>query len=508
MLIDDRGRSLTFGEYRDAAARAAAGLQRFGVGQGTVVSWQIPTSLEAFVLIAAISRLDAVSNPIIPILRRREVQFIANEVGSQVLIVPGFFRGFDYEEMATEIAGPLGAQVILCGQPEGSLGLHGLALPDGEPAELPPAPSAPDGAAEGPIRWLLYSSGTTANPKGVRHTDATIMAGANGLIANLVMTADDLYPIAFPVTHVGGVTVLVTCLFSGAQLGAITVFGAKSTPEIVAEMNPTILGSATPFLQAYIAAQKAHGAEKLYPRVRVAVAGGTPTPPELHYEMKALVGGLGIMSSWGLTEFPNGTHPWPEETDEDLILNEGRIAPGVEMRVVGLDGVDVEPGAEGELRIRGPQMFKGYVNPALNDDAFDELGFLRTGDLGLVSELGHVRITGRLKDIIIRNSENISALEVENLLHSHPQVQDVAVIGLPDSRTGERCCAIVAIAPGSTTLTLDEITAHCRASGLANQKIPEQLEIIDVLPRNAMGKLLKQQLRERYSEQSAGTGRA
>jgi len=157
------------------------------------------------------------------------------------------------------------------------------------------------------------------------------------------------------------------------------------------------------------------------------------------------------------------------------------------------------PGGEGELRLKGPQLFLGYVDPALDPDAFDEDGWLRTGDLGIVDETGSVRITGRLKDVIIRNAENISAKEIEDLLIQHTSVSDVAVIGLPDPRTGERVCAVVVPAPDGQTPTLDGVAEFCRAQGLARQKCPEQMEIVDVLPRNAMGKVLKNVLRARYT---------
>jgi hypothetical protein len=162
-------------------------------------------------------------------------------------------------------------------------------------------------------------------------------------------------------------------------------------------------------------------------------------------------------------------------------------------------GSQVPPGWEGELRVKGPQMLLGYVDAALDADAFDEKGCFRTGDLGTLGEDGNVRITGRIKDIIIRNAENISALAVENVLYLHPDIADVAVVGIPDPRTGERCCAAIVLAPGAALLTLSGIGEHCRAQGLASQRIPERLDIFDTLPRNAMGKLLKQGIRPKSS---------
>ena len=243
-----------------------------------------------------------------------------------------------------------------------------------------------------------------------------------------------------------------------------------------------------------------HGTEPLFPRLRACMSGGAPKPPEMHYEIQRVLGGRGIVSSWGLTEFPIATYCTFDDSDEMLANTEGRASPGVDIRVVDLTGRECERGEEGELRLTGPQMIRGYVDASLDAAGFDEQGFFRTGDLGVVLLSGHVQITGRLKDVIIRNAENISAQEIENVLYTHPKVQDVAVIGLPDARTGERCCAIVVLVAGATMLGLPDVAQHCIESGLAKQKIPEQLEIVDSLPRNTMGKILKQELRKTYRD--------
>jgi cyclohexanecarboxylate-CoA ligase len=201
------------------------------------------------------------------------------------------------------------------------------------------------------------------------------------------------------------------------------------------------------------------------------------------------------LSGWGLTEFPIATASRVDDTDEEMAMTEGSASPGVDLRVVGGDGRILGPGEEGELRLKGPQMIAGYVDASLDADAFDEHGYFRTGDLGVLGPRGHVRITGRLKDIVIRNAENISTQEIENVLYGHPKIGDVAVIGVPDAKTGERACAVVVLADGVDTLGLAEIIDFCRAEKLATQKIPEQLHLVDTLPRNSMGKILKQELR-------------
>ena len=168
--------------------------------------------------------------------------------------------------------------------------------------------------------------------------------------------------------------------------------------------------------------------------------------------------------------------------------------------MVRTDGVVAEPGEEGELRAKGPQVFKGYLDSTLDADAFDVDGWFRTGDLGVLGPDQHVRITGRLKDVIIRKGESISAKEVEDLLFTHRAVADVAVIGLPDPLLGERACAVVVGVADADLPTLPELGDYLRGEGLTVQKIPEQLEIVDAMPRNPAGKVLKHQLRETYGK--------
>lgn len=484
LLEDDRDRSLTAGEWLRRAERVAAGLQDMGVKQDTIVSWQLPTGIEACILVMALARIGAVQNPIIPLLRRREVGFIVGQTKAELLITPGVWRNFDYPAMAADIAAETGVDTLVLG-PGG--------LPEGDPAELPPPPTG-----EGdPVRHIYYSSGSTADPKGALHTDRSVMHAATGTILGYSVSPDDCVPIPFPYTHIGGMAITVVTLYIGSRLLLFEIFDAKNSPLVMGRKGGTLMGSAVPFYHAFLQAQRDHGPEPIFPRLKAFTGGGAPKPPELYYEMKKVFG-VGIVSSWGLTEFPIASGGTLDDTDEDLAHTEGRMVPGVQLRVIGTDGKELGPGEEGELRLKGPQGCKGYVDSSLDADAFDELGFFRTGDLGIVGPRGHVQITGRIKDIIIRNAENISAQEIEDVLYEHPKVGDVAVVGVPDARTGERACAVVVLAEGVDSLTLAELADFCRAHQLANQKIPERLEIVEQLPRNALGKILKRELRSAY----------
>jgi non-ribosomal peptide synthetase component E (peptide arylation enzyme) len=205
----------------------------------------------------------------------------------------------------------------------------------------------------------------------------------------------------------------------------------------------------------------------------------------------------GIANAWGLTEFPVATSPKPDADPSTLDHTVGPPVPGVQIRVVGDDGGVSPVGGEGELRLKGPQCFLGYVDADLDAAAFDSDGWFCSGDLGWLDERGNVHVSGRLKDMVVRNAENISALEVENVLISHPAVTDVAVIGVPDVRAGERVCAVV-VPSRDDAVTLESLVAHCYSHGLSRHKHPERLELVRELPRNALGKVIKKLLRSRF----------
>jgi acyl-CoA synthetase (AMP-forming)/AMP-acid ligase II len=488
MAVDERGATMTFAELRDRAERVAAGLAAKGVGEGTVVSWQLPTWIESMVLVGALARLQAVQNPILHIYRDREVGFIVRQAGSRLLLVPSQFRGFDFESMAYTLVDGTDTEVMIVDR----------ALPEGDPSTLPPPPPTTS-AEDAPVRWLFYTSGTTSDPKGAQHTDHTIAATARGMCERLELMADDRNALAFPFTHIGGIIWMFSGLMEGFANILMEAFDPIGTVEVLQREGVTLAGSGTPFHMAYLAAQRKNPDQPLFPDVRVFPGGGAPKPPQLHHDIKREIGGVGIASGYGLTEAPILTMSSVRDDDEALANTEGTPMPGVQLRVVSLDGHEVAAGGEGEIRAKAPQMMRGYLDASLDGDAFDADGWFRTGDLGRIDDGGNVVITGRLKDVIIRKGENISAKEVEDILFGHPAIADVAVIGLPDPEVGERCCAIVVAKEGLQAPTFSDLQAFLAEKGLMKQKWPEQLEVLDVLPRNPAGKVLKKDLREQYA---------
>ena len=490
--VDESDRELRFGEYRAAVEVAAAGFAKRGVGEGTRVSWQLPTTLDAMILTGALARLGAVQNPILPIYREREVDFAVGQTKARLLAVPSEFRGFDYASMARGIASQRRELEVL---------IVDGGLPDGDPSSLPPPPEA-TGPGDAPVRWIFYTSGTTADPKGALHTDATIMAGFQAMCGRLELQADDRVALVFPVTHIGGIGWLVIGLLSGCAHIVISAFDPKSSIEVLARHGVTQATAGTVFHQAYLSAQRAErerGGDRLFPRVRCFPGGGAPKPPQLHFDLKREMGGAGIVSGYGLTECPVLSMASPRDADATLAHTEGRAnPPEVQIKLVKLDGAVAVTGEEGEIRVKGPQLCRGYLDASLDAHAFDAEGFFRTGDLGTLDADGCIAITGRLKDVIIRKGENVSAKEVEDLLYPHSKVADVGVIGLPDAARGERVCAVVACVSPEDPLGFDEMVSFLKDRGLMLQKIPEQLEIVDEVPRNPTGKILKHELRERY----------
>jgi acyl-CoA synthetase (AMP-forming)/AMP-acid ligase II len=334
------------------------------------------------------------------------------------------------------------------------------------------------------VRWLFYTSGTTASPKGAKHTDAALLHAARALAARVGVTSDDRMGQPAPLTHIGGVILTYVSLLTGCRLLLEDAFDPASTPRVF--RDATLIGTGTPFFQAYLAYAAAHpGEAPLFPHVRAFLSGGAPKPVSLDGQLRAAFG-AGIVSGYGMTECPMLAWNAPEDSPELLARTEGRPVDGVEVAVV-----------EGELCVRGPQLMKGYVDQALDADAFTPDGFLRTGDLVSLDDAGNLTVTGRVKDIIIRNLENISAREVEELLISHPAVRDVAVIGIPDDVVGERVCAVVV--PEGAAPDLASLAEHMRSQGATSRKLPERLELLDELPRNAMLKVEKAALRRRFS---------
>ncbi len=494
MSADDRGRHQTFGEYHEAVQRVAAAFASEGVGPDVVVAWQLPTWIEALVLAGALATLDATQVPLLPTYREREIEHAVRTTGASLVVVPDSYGTAALADQARRAVRDLpGVRVLVVGERR---------LPESTPAPTPAVAidsavehdGVDHGAGDDPVRWVFHTSGTTAEPKGVLHTDATLLAAARAFVHSVRMTAADRNALPFPVTHVGGIQMLIASLESGCANVLLDRWVPEDAVAVLAREGVTLAGAGPAFFHGYLAAQRRCPGTPIFPGVRAFTSGGAPKSPSLHAALREAFG-VGIVSNYGLTECPNTTGNDPDAPDGVLALTEGRANPGLVLSVRRPDGSASAAGEEGELWLRGPQLCRGYVDPTLTAEAFDADGFFRTGDLVRIDPGGNLVVSGRIKDVIIRMGENISAREVEDLLGEHPAVADVTVVGLPDERRGERCCAVVVPADPARPPTLVDLTGFLRSKGLMFQKMPEQLETMSSLPRNAGGKVDKQTLR-------------
>ncbi|MFD9412376.1 AMP-binding protein [Streptomyces sp. NPDC059989] len=474
-------RRLTFGELRDRSERVAAGLHDLGVRPGTVVAWQLPTRIETVLLSVALARIGAVQSPVIPFYRDREVGFALQESKAEYFAVPGVWRGFDYPAMARR----LGARGVFDAY---------SSLPDGDPAVLAPPP-----ASGTDVRWIYWTSGTTSDPKGVLHTDRSLIAGGSCLAHALHLTPADIGSMAFPFAHIAGPDYTVMLLLYGFPAVLFEKFAMPDALDGYRRHGVTVAGGSTAFYSMFLTEQRKDPSAKLIPTLRLLAGGGAPKPPEIYHSVVRELG-CQLTHGYGMTEVPMITMGAPDDTPDHLATTEGRPPSGMSIRITTPDGTPLPPDTDGEVRLKGEAVCQGYLNPTQSAEVFDASGYLITGDLGHLTKDGYLVLTGRSKDVIIRKGENISAKEIEDLLHQLPGITDVAVIGLPDPERGERVCAVVEQPPGAAPLTLPQLTAHLRAEGLATHKLPEQLETVDALPRNdALRKVLKYKLRERYA---------
>ncbi|GAA1382623.1 hypothetical protein GCM10009613_10730 [Pseudonocardia kongjuensis] len=493
----DRGRTWTYGELDRETDRWAAALVRHGVRPGAVVSWQLPNRAEAVVLHQATLRIGAISNPIVPIYRHAEVGFILRQARSEIVVVPAEFRGFDFPAMVGDLRAGLPdlATVVVVGTAppgDGVVGLEDfLSAPATEPT--PPEPAVPDDPDA--LALLLYTSGTTSDPKGVLHTHATLEHENHSMIEFFGLTGSDVVFMPSPVTHVTGVLYGLQLPFMiGAPVVLLDVWEPGAGLDLIERHGCTFVVAATPFLHGLV--HHPGRTPESTRTLRVFACGGADVPPDLVRRAGEQLDCL-VVRIYGSTEFPTATSTNLSDPVRTRAHTDGRPIGRAQVRVVDDRDRPVPPGTAGHLLVRGPERFVGYLDPTLDADAFTPDGWFRTGDLAVVDDAGYLEITGREKDIIIRGGENLSAKEIEDRLFEHPAVADVAVVAVPDPVLTERACAVVVPEPGAD-VTLPALTTWLRERHrLAVQKLPERLLLVDELPRTASGKVQKFKLRDR-----------
>ena len=458
--------------YRQAGAVATEMSQR--MRPGSVVSFMLPNWHEAAVVYLAATMAGMVVNPILPSLRDRELQFILTDADARMVFIPGHFRGFDYAAMLSRVTATMSSPpevVVVRGEHPGQIPL---------PELLAAPPAGPVDLDSGAVRMIMYTSGTTGRAKGVLHSHDSIHALIGQIGEHWRIDAGDTFLVPSPIAHIGG---SIYAFEGPLLLGSVAVLMEKWDPdEAVALMRAhrcTHMAGATPFLVGLLGAAERAGSR--LPDLKVFICGGASVPPSLIRRATGYFEKAIVTRVYGSTEVPVSTVGSPE--DADRAADTDGHAGIADIRVV-----------DGEIRVRGPQMLTGYLHEDDASEAFDDEGFFRTGDLGHLTEDGHLVVTGRAKDIIIRNGENISPKEVEDILIGHPGIAEIAVVGIPDARTGERACAVI-IPAAESTPGVQDLRDLLNAHGLATFKAPEQVAVWDSLPKNDAGKVLKHQIR-------------
>ena len=499
----DGERATTLGALVSDAERAAGGLQARGVGPGDVVAVQLPGSYEGAVIQAAVALCGAVLLPVVMIYGPREMDIALRRSGAVAVVLPRSHRGRPH---ASVVLGGLSRlpglkfAVVTGDDAADAAGLAGLASHNaiGYPRLL----AGPGGIYRQPRldpgdrAVLMYTSGTTAEPKGVQHSHRTLLAEATSPVYTLNGPGARHLGL-FPPGHMAGLLSLLRILLLGTPTVIMQAWDAARAAELIDRHRVTSCGGA-PVQLAGLLDRQADGAAALG-TLREFLSGAAPVPPSLI--RRADAAGITAFRSYGSSEHPTvtaGTIADPLDLRADT---DGRLLTGNEVRLVDASGRDVPDGAQGEIVTRGPELFTGYADPALNAAAFLPGGWFRTGDVGRIDGGGRLTVTDRLKDIIIRGGENISSKEVEDLLVTHPAVADVAVIPVPDPVMGERVCAVVVTRPGAD-FDVAAARAHFAAAGAARPKTPEVVVLTDELPRTPSGKVRKDVLRASWKKQN------
>ena len=498
-VVDGQGR-YSWSALARAVERVAHGLRAYGVEPGGMISCHLPNWSEFALVLLAATRLGAVVNPIPPTYRASELRFMLGLLESQALVIPATFRGFDYREMASEIRGglPRLERVFVARGPVPP-GMESFAALTDTAWEARPDRRPLPGGDPNAVHEVIFTSGTTGEPKGVMHTPNTALATLYPLVDRLAFTERDVLLMASTLGHQTGY-LYSHCLnvLLGATVVWMDIWNAEEATRIIEAERVTFTMGATPFLRDLTYTQTPRDLSSL----RVFISAGAPIPRQLVKDARARLRCV-ISAGWGMSENGLVTCNGLDDPEEKVFSTDGSPLEGMELRVVDEAGAPLGSGVEGDLLVRGPFQFVGYFKrPQFTAEGHTGDGWFKTGDRATLDGDGYVSITGRSKDIIIRGGENIPVVEVENLLYAHPKIAGVSIVAMADLRLVERCCAVVIPRDGQS-LTLAEVTAYLEGHQLARHKFPERLEIVSEFPMTPSGKIQKYRLRQLVAERIA-----
>ena len=479
---------LTYAQVLAEAEALARGLAAIGVKRGDTVSFQLPNWLESVVVNLACALAGYVVNPVIPIYRQAELRFILKDCKARVIFIPETFRGIGYPDIIASLRDELPDLkhvIVTRGTAPGARTYDEiLALGRASDAQLT-AGGADD------AKFIIYTSGTTGQPKGVIYSHNQGRRPVWSSMQAWGIKPGDILLMPSPVTHVTGYSYGMEAPFHfGTRTTFMEKWDATAAADIVERDGVVFTIGATPFLQELVEAATRRGLS--LPSFRIFACGGAAVPPDLIRRANRTFVNCATFRAFGSSECPMVTQGVVDDAELGA-TTDGRISD-YEVKVVDDDGVAMAPGNEGEILARGPSLFRGYTSMAANQESFDEDGFFRTGDLGVVTADGLLTVTGRKKDLIIRGGENLSAKEIEDALHTHPAVREAAVVSMPHDRLGEGVCAYI-VPSGADRPDVKSLANYLQKSGLAPQKCPERVEYVDDLPKTASGKVKKHELR-------------
>jgi acyl-CoA synthetase len=468
------------------AEALAVGLADLGLIAGDVVSFQTPNWIEAAILNLAAALSGFVINPIVPIYRDSEVGMMLADCRAKAFIVASSFRNYDFAAMAERLRPGLpDLERVITVRGDSALTYEGLIdLGCGRSFNRPRVDP-------GSVKMLLYTSGTTGRPKGVLHNHNTLTRVLQQSAQHWGLAAGDAIIMPSPVTHVSGYANGLEMPFvAGTRTILMEAWNAADALALIEKHDVVGTVAATPFLTEL--AQAANAAGTRLPSLRFFACGGAAVPPEVIPAANGAFENCQAFRVFGSSEVPLVTLGYPAASDEQLAATTDGVIADYDVRIVDDDERDLPAGQDGEILARGPAMFMGYADEQQTKDAITRDGYFRTGDIGRITRAGSILITGRKKDLIIRGGENISAKEIEDVLHTHPSVQEATVVAMPHERLGEGICAYIIL---SSETDAAKLGAHVQASGLAKQKIPQRFEFVTDFPRTASGKIRKDVLR-------------
>jgi acyl-CoA synthetase len=494
--------AITYGAVAQEARRLISGLTELGMKAGDVISFQLPNWRESVVLDIAASAMGLIVNPIIPIYRDRELRFILKDARTRLIYIPERVRSLEFPSMLAELKKDLPdlehiVTVRAEGEHDGMLRYEDLV--DAPPFDTAGLPEVDPNS----VKAILYTSGTTGSPKAVLHSHNTLTRVIQNSLDFWGMGENDVMLMPSPVTHITGYgSGMVLPFVTPVKSALMPRWDADAAVEYIQRVGATASVGATPFLQELLAAAKRHNTG--LPTMRLFACGGAAVPPQLIHECYDVLDNCKVFRVYGSTETPVITQGFVGEGEQQLAAETDGKIYAYEVKILDDDGNEVGVGVDGEIAARGAGMMLGYADAEQNAAAHDSDGFFFTGDIGHRTTDDAILITDRKKDIIIRGGENLSAKEIEDVLHDHPQIREAAIVAMPHERLGEGVCAYVIPVNADSGLDQASVVDFAAGAGLAKQKIPQHVEIVADLPRTASGKVRKDVLRKQIKESLEG----